>query len=103
VLILSDLHTCLKFEDIEFVPRKGAGEASAPGPNETTVDRQATPLTCPLNPTPIGRLAFPAGDRENKKGGKEAAATGGIRTFTQKIEYQMRYSKSRNFWAQVRR
>ena len=92
VLILSDLHAYSRFEESEFVARKGA-EASAlgcnaAGPNESTVAGEQHPLTCPLNPTPIGRfiplnprdgeeLAFPAGDRESKKGGKEAAATGG--------------------------
>ena len=72
----------LKFEEREFVAQKGATETcsrvrNAAGPIDSTVARKAHPLTCPLNSAPIRRLAFPAGDREIKKGGKEAAATGG--------------------------
>ena len=80
MLILIDLDTHLKFGENEFVAGRGTDlcsrERNAAGPNESTVAGKPHPLTCPLNPTPIRRLAFPAGDRENKKGGKEAAETG---------------------------
>ena len=78
-MILSYLQTYLKFEESAFVARKGAAErpllryGNAADPNETTVAGKPHLLTCPLNPTPIGRLAFP----KNKKSGKKAAATGG--------------------------
>ena len=85
--------------------REGRGRGLCPlgaqrlGPNESTVAGKLHPLTCPLNPTPIRRLAFPAGDRKTKKAAKKLPQPGEIHTFTQEVEYQMRYSESRSFWA----
>ena len=75
-------------------------EPHAAGPNETTVPGSRT-SDMSAKPHANREIGVPGWGPGNKKSGKEAAAIGEIRTFTQQIKYQMRRGKSRNFWAVV--